>query len=98
MCARPYKSGNRERGHTLPSAVLWAYGKPVATLQEGPVGPHVKANLEVLFTRERFAYMICYLTFVTPKTFSTLVHELTADTVSCSRAKWSLLLAWDRDC
>ena len=26
--------------------------------------------------------MICYLTFAAPKTFSTLVHEMTADLVS----------------
>ena len=76
----------------MPScAVLWTYVKPVTTLQERPVGPHVKANLEVLFTRERFAHMICYLTFVAPKTFSTLVHELTADTVSLQPCKKSLL-------
>ena len=54
----------------------------LVSLQEGPAGPHVKANLEVLFTRERFAHMICYLTFTAPKMFSTLVHELTADLVS----------------
>ena len=50
-------------------------------LQEGAVGPHPTANLEVLFTRTRFTYMLCYLTFHVAPTFSTLVHELTADQV-----------------
>ena len=101
VSARPVESGNRQCSCTVPSAVLWAYVqpyvKPITTLQEGPVGPHVKANLEVLFTRERFAHMICYLTFVAPKTFSTLVHELTADTVSLQPCKMSLLLACGTD-
>ncbi len=53
----------------------------VCIVQEGAVGPHPTANLEVLFTRHRFTYMLSYMTFHVAPTFSTLVHELTADQV-----------------
>ena len=39
------------------------------------------ANLEVLFTRERYTAMINYLTYALPTTFSALIHQLTADQV-----------------
>ena len=48
-------------------------------VQEGAVGPHPAANLEVLFTRHRFTHMLSYMTFHVAPIFSTLVHELTAD-------------------
>ena len=64
--------------HLPPQSVVLTLG---VRLQEKPAGPHVLANLQVLFTRERFAHMICYLTFAAPKTFSTLIHEMTADLV-----------------
>lgn len=53
----------------------------MCAVQEGAVGPHPTANLEVLFTRHRFTYMLSYMTFHVAPTFSTLVHELTADQV-----------------
>lgn len=39
------------------------------------------ANLEVLFTRERYTAMMNYLTYALPTTFSALIHQLTADQV-----------------
>ena len=50
------------------------------------MGPHPTANLEVLFTRNRFTYMLSYMTFHVAPTFSTLIHELTADQVRISAA------------
>ena len=72
---------NRSVTCTLPIAALRVQLSVGVWLQEKPAGPHVLANLQVLFTRERFAQMICYLTFAAPKTFSTLIHEMTADLV-----------------
>ena len=48
------------------------------------MGPHLKANLEVLFTRTKYTYVVNYLTGHTPKTFSALIHQLTKDQVSHS--------------
>ena len=53
----------------------------LSALQDRPVGPHPLANLEVLFTRERYAAMLNYLVFALPTTFSCLIHQLTADQV-----------------
>ena len=39
------------------------------------------ANLEVLFTRERYTAVMNYLTYALPTTFSALIHQLTADQV-----------------
>ena len=39
------------------------------------------ANLEVLFTRERYTAMMNYLTYALPTTLSALIHQLTADQV-----------------
>lgn len=58
-----------------------AHSNVSLSLQDKAVGPHPKANLEVLFTRERYAYMMNYLAFALPTTFSALVHQLTADQV-----------------
>ena len=66
--------------HTLKSYRCIA-ANSISDLQEGAVGPHPTANLEVLFTRDRFTYMLCYMTFNVAPTFSTLIHELTADQV-----------------
>jgi len=60
----------------------------LSVLQDRPVGPHPLANLEVLFTRERYAAMLNYLVFALPTTFSCLIHQLTADQVNsafCSK-------------
>ena len=67
-----------------PSEGFIAACKAMCGLQEGAVGPHPTANLEVLFTRHRFTYMLSYMTFHVAPTFSTLVHELTADQVGLS--------------
>ena len=64
-----------------PSRKYAAAYRTDVSLQEGAVGPHPTANLEVLFTRHRFTYMLSYMTFHVAPTFSTLVHELTADQV-----------------
>lgn len=39
--------------------------------------------MEVLFTRERFTFMLSYLAFTLPTTFSALIHQLTSDQVNC---------------
>ncbi|KAK9915453.1 hypothetical protein WJX75_009402 [Coccomyxa subellipsoidea] len=62
----------------------------IHTLQTKAVGPHPVANLEVLFTRDRFTSFLCYLTFTMPPSFSVLVHQLTSDQLGdhTTRAIW----------
>lgn len=55
--------------------------------QTKAVGPHPVANLEVLFTRDRFTSFLCYLTFTMPPSFSVLVHQLTSDQVGTIASK-----------
>ncbi|CAL8468988.1 g8529 [Coccomyxa elongata] len=59
-------------------------------LQVKALGPHPRANLEVLFTRERFTFILSYLAFTLPTTFSTLIHQLTSDQLGdhTTRAMW----------
>ncbi|BDA43010.1 Uncharacterized 21.2 kDa protein [Coccomyxa sp. Obi] len=62
----------------------------VHEMQERALGPHPRPHLEILFTRERFADVVSYLTFTLPPTVSALIHPLTFDQAGdhTTRAMW----------